>query len=328
VTTPQAPLIDRSRPKKRLRVVFMGTPLFALPSFEAVAASEEVIAVVTQPDRPQGRGLTLLAGPIKAAALNRSLPIHQPQRIRKDPLFIEALSRLAPDLIVVVAFGQILPEAILKIPSLGCINVHASLLPKYRGAAPIQWALIRGERETGVTTMQMDVGMDTGPILLQSSLPIAPDETAAELSPRLAQAGADLLIRTLSRLKEGRLVSIPQDPTQATSAPILKKEDGKITWEEEALSIFNRWRGMAPWPGSTTYYGGERLKVLSLRMGSVEGREGTPGEILGLSEKGLEVAAGLGYILIERLQPEGGKSMTPKQYAAGRPIQKGSIFTS
>ena len=176
--------------------------------------------------------------------------------------------------------------------------------------------------------MQMDAGMDTGPILLQSSLAIDPTETAAALSPRLAQAGADLLIKTLEKLKEGTLIPIPQDSTRATLAPLLKKEDGKIQWDEEASSIFNRWRGMAPWPGSTTYWGGERLKVLAVEMGSPEGRWGTPGEVLRLSEIGLEVAAGMGYILIERLQPEGGKSMTPKQYAAGRQIQNGSILTS
>ena len=314
--------------QKRLRVVFMGTPDFALPSFEAVTAVEEVVAVVTQPDRPKGRGLTLLPSPIKTAAQKRSQPVYQPEKIRKDPLFIETLTQFAPDLIVVVAFGQILPEQVLKIPSLGCINVHASLLPKYRGAAPIQWAIITGEQETGVTTMQMDAGMDTGPILLQSSLVIDPNETASVLSPRLAQAGADLLMRTLEKLKEGTLVPVPQDATRATLAPLLKKEDGKIEWEQEALSIFNRWRGMTPWPGSTTYYGGERLKLLALQIGSTEGIWGSPGEVLSLSEIGLEVAAGLGYILVERLQPEGGKSMTPKQYAASRPIQKGSILTS
>ncbi len=312
--------------QKRLRVVFMGTPLFALPSFEAVAASEEVIAVVTQPDRPQGRGLTLLPSPIKAAALKRSFPVHQPERIRKEPFFIETLARLAPDVIVVVAFGQILPQAVLEIPALGCINVHASLLPKYRGAAPIQWAIIRGEKETGITTMQMDVGMDTGPMLLQSSVAIGPSETAGSLGPRLAEAGADLLIKTLSRLKEGALTPIPQDSTQATPAPLLKKEDGAARWGEEATSIFNRWRGVTPWPGTATYYEGERWKIPALQIGSPEGRRGAPGEILGFSEKGLEVAAGMGYIIVERLQPEGGRMMTPKEYAAGHPIRKGSVL--
>lgn len=312
--------------QKRLRVVFMGTPVFALSSFEAVADLEEVIAVVTQPDRPQGRGLALLPSPIKTAALKQSLPVHQPERIRKEPLFIETLTRLAPDVIVVVAFGQILPEAVLKIPPLGCINVHASLLPKYRGAAPIQWAIIRGETETGVTTMQMDVGMDTGPILLQSSVAIGPAETAASLSPRLAQAGAELLIKTLSEVKEGRLTPISQDPAQATLAPLLEKEDGEIRWQEGAVSIFNRWRGVTPWPGSATDHEGERWKIVSFQIGNPEGRFGAPGKIIRLSEKGLEVAAGMGYMIVERLQPEGGRIMTPKEYAAGHPIRKGSVL--
>lgn len=312
--------------QKRLRVVFMGTPEFALPSFEAVAAAEEVIAAVTQPDRPKGRGLALFPSPIKSAALKRSIPVYQPERIRKEPAFIEALARLAPDLIVVIAFGQILPEAVLKIPPLGCINVHASLLPKYRGAAPIQWALIRGEKETGVTTMQMDVGMDTGPILLQAPVPIDPAETAASLSPRLAGAGADLLVKTLSELKAGRLTPIPQDSFQATLAPLLKKEDGEIRWREGAIAIFDRWRGVTPWPGSATCHEGARWKIVSLQVGSPEGGFGAPGEIVRLSEKGLEVAAGMGYIIIERLQPEGGRVMTPKEYAAGHPIREGSVL--
>lgn len=311
---------------KRLRVVFMGTPIFALSSFEALAEAEEVIAVVTQPDRAQGRGLAVSLSPIKTAALERGLPVYQPERIRKEPGFVEMLKGLAPDLIVVVAFGQILPETVLKIPPLGCINVHASLLPKYRGAAPIQWALIRGEKESGVTTMQMDPGMDTGPILLQASIPVGPAETAGSLSDRLAQIGAELLIETLSKLKEGKVTPIPQDSAKAILAPLLKKEDGEIRWEETPQSIFNRWRGLTPWPGTTTYYEGERWKLISIQIGKGEGRRGSPGEIVGLSEKGLEVAAGMGYIIIDRLQPEGGRVMTPREYAAGHPIRTGSVL--
>lgn len=314
------------KPSGKLRVVFMGTPQFALPSFEAVAETEEIIAVVTQPDRPQGRGMTLTPPPVKLAALKRALPVYQPERIRKEPAFIDTLSKLAPDLIVVIAFGQILPEAVLKIPPRGCINVHGSLLPKYRGAAPIQWAIIRGEKETGITTMQMDAGMDTGPMLLKRAVPIDHADTAESLAPKLAQVGAELLVETLSRLKEGTLVPAPQDGAEATLAPLLKKEDGFLRWEEGADTIFNRWRGMFPWPGTTAFYQGERWKIVSLRVGSAEGRFGRPGEVLKLSDKGLEVAAGMGYILIERLQPEGGRSMTPRQYGAGRPIHVGSVF--
>ncbi|TAJ99357.1 MAG: methionyl-tRNA formyltransferase, partial [Candidatus Manganitrophaceae bacterium] len=275
---------------KRLRAIFMGTPDFALPSFEALAASEEVIAVVTQPDRPKGRGEVLTQPPIKVAALKRSIPVFQPERIRKDPAFIRQLVELEPDVIVVVAFGQILPESVLKIPRFGCINVHGSLLPKYRGAAPIQRAIIRGERETGITTIQMDPGMDTGPMLLRRAVPIEPSETTATLAPRLAQIGASVLIETLSLLKEGKLTPIPQDHSQATLAPLLKKEDGLIRWEEGAEAIFNRSRGVDPWPGTTTFYEAKRWKVTRLQIGSREGKWGQPGEIIRLSEKGLEVA--------------------------------------
>ncbi|MCG3116664.1 MAG: methionyl-tRNA formyltransferase [Candidatus Manganitrophus sp. SA1] len=311
---------------KRLRAVFMGTPDFALPTFEALAESEEIIAVVTQPDRPKGRGEILTPPPIKIAALKRSIPVLQPERIRKDPAFIQHLSQLAPDVIIVVAFGQILPESVLKIPRFGCINVHASLLPKYRGAAPIQWAIIRGERETGVTTMQMDPGMDTGPILLRRSVPIEPDDTAATLSPRLAKIGASVLIETLSILKEGKLSPITQDHSQATLAPLLKKEDGLIRWEENAEAISHRARGVDPWPGMTTFYQGKRWKITKLQIGSREGEWGQPGEIIRLSEKGLEVAAGMGYILINELQPEGGRRMTAQEYAAGHPIQERTVL--
>jgi len=313
---------------KRLRAVFMGTPEFALPSFEALAESEEVIAVVTQPDRPKGRGEILTSSPIKMAALRRSIPLFQPERIRKEPDFIQQLARLEPDVIIVVAFGQILPEAVLKIPRFGCINVHASLLPKYRGAAPIQWAIIRGEAETGVTTMQMDAGMDTGPMLLRRSVPIEPTDTAATLAPRLAKMGASVLIETLSLLKEGKLTPIPQDHSEATLAPLLKKEDGLIRWEESAEAIYNRARGVDPWPGATTFYQEKRWKITRLAVGDREGKWGQPGEIIQLSEKGLEVAAGMGYILINELQPEGGRRMTAREYAAGHPIQERTVLHS
>lgn len=311
---------------KRLRVIFMGTPDFALPSFEALAESEALIAVVTQPDRPKGRGEILTPSPVKVAALKRSIPIFQPERIRKDPDFIKQLAQLEPDVIVVVAFGQILPESVLKIPRFGCINVHGSLLPKYRGAAPIQWAIIRGERETGITTIQMDPGMDTGPMLLKRTVPIEPSDTTATLAPRLAKIGAAVLIETLSLLKEGKLTPVQQDHSQATLAPLLKKEDGLIRWEESAEAIFNRSRGVDPWPRTTTFYQEKRWKVTRLQIGSLEGKWGQPGEILRLSEKGLEVAAGMGYILINELQPEGGRRMTVREYAAGHPIQERTVL--
>ncbi|MFQ5579137.1 MAG: methionyl-tRNA formyltransferase [Nitrospiria bacterium] len=317
-----------ARTLEKLRVIFMGTPDFALPSFQAACASEEVIGVVTQPDRPKGRGRTLTPPPIKVAALEKAIAVYQPERLRKDSLFAKTLSKLSPDLIIVVAFGQILPEAILQIPRYPCINVHSSLLPKYRGAAPIQWALVQGDVESGVTTMQMDAGMDTGPILLQRSLAIHQNETAEMLSPRLAELGAELLLETVSALKEGRLEAVAQDDTRATMAPLLKKKDGLIRWEESAQAIYNRWRGLRPWPGTMTFFGQICWKIPALQVGESEGEWGVPGEVLNLSEKGLEVAAGKGYIIIKTLQPEGKRRMTPHAYAVGHHIEKGALLFS
>ncbi len=304
----------------------MGTPRFALPAFEAIADVETVMAVVTQPDRPSGRGLSVIPSAIKEAALKRSLPVHQPERIRKDAAFIQTLSEMAPDVIVVVAFGQILPSSVLDIPRLGCINLHASLLPKYRGAAPVQWALIRGEHQTGVTTMQMDAGMDTGPLLLQRATPIEPDETSEALATRLSQMGAPLLVETLDLLKSGGHLPVAQDDAEATLAPLLRKEDGRIRWKEPAREIFNRWRGVLSWPGSTTFYQGVPMRVSSMSIGSAEGDWGRAGGILRLTPSGLEVAAGIGYIVVKVLQPEGGRKMTPWQYAVGHPMSLGVCF--
>lgn len=304
----------------------MGTPDFALPSFQAVAASEEVIAVVTQPDRPKGRKGILTPPPVKAAAESMGIPVFQPERLKKSEVLIEKLKALKPDLIVVVAFGQILPMSVLNIPKAGCINVHASLLPKYRGAAPIQWAIIRGESETGVTTMKMDAGMDTGPILLKRALKIAPDETAESLSPKLAESGALLLLETISELKAGRLAAHPQDDAKATLAPLLKKEAGWVRWGDSASAIYNRWRGLYSWPGATTYYKNARWKITAMAIGDEKGQRGAPGELLALSKKGLEVAAKEGYILIKYLQPVGKREMTPLEYAAGHDIKMGETL--
>jgi methionyl-tRNA formyltransferase len=324
---------------KHLRIVFMGTPSFALPSFEAVSNSEEgnvpcearcpceVIAVVTQPDRPSGRGMTLTSSPIKNAALAKKIPIFQPERIRKEPDFIKTLSDLAPDIIIVVAFGQILPEAVLRIPRLGCINIHASLLPKYRGAAPIQWALIRGEKTTGVASMQMDVGMDTGAILLQQALSIGDSETAPELSLRLSKIGAEVLLETIKQIKKGQLLPTPQPSSGATLAPLLKKEDGYIQWQASAEEIFNRYRGVFAWPTTTMFHGEERWKIVCLEIGAREGKWGMPGELLKVSERGLDVAAGIGYIIIKRLKLSGGKEISSAEYAARPlPLSKGTVF--
>lgn len=304
----------------------MGTPQFALPSFEATANSEEIIAVVTQPDRPSGRGMKLTPSPIKKAALQKSIPIYQPERIRKDVAFIKTLSDLAPDIIVVVAFGQILPASVLNIPPLGCINLHASLLPKYRGAAPIQWALIRGEKTTGVASMKMDVGMDTGSILLQKEVAIGESEMAPEFSQRLSCIGADLLVETIQQIKSGQRMPTPQRTEGVTFAPLLKKEDGFIRWQESAEEIFNRWRGVFSWPGTTMFHGEERLKIVSLEIGAREGKWGVPGVLLKISAKGLEVAAGIGYIIVIRLKLAGGKDISSAEYAAGNHLLHGTNF--
>lgn len=307
-----------------LRALFMGTPDFALPAFEVMADRTELIAVVTQPDRPQGRGLVASTPPVAVAAASRNIPVLQPDRIRKDHGFIDTLRQMAPDIIVVVAFGQILPQSVLDIPRLGCVNVHASLLPRYRGAAPIQWAILRGEKATGVTTLQMDAGMDTGPIFSQSHLEIGPDETADRLALRLSALGASLLSTTLSRLEEGTLSAMPQNSAEVTLAPPLAKEDGEIRWVESATAIFNRWRGCVPWPGTTTFYNGTRWKVPTLSIGSATGTAGVPGDVLCLGDCGLEVATGAGYIVLHSIQPEGKRPMTAREYAAGHPVRPGA----
>ncbi len=239
-----------------MRLVFMGTPDFAATSLEALLRSDDsVVGVVTQPDRPKGRGQTLTPSPVKLLAQREQIPLLQPLKM-KDPEFLQALTGWQPNLIVVAAFGRILPPVILSLPPLGCINVHGSLLPKYRGAGPIQWAIINGETETGITTMLMDEGMDTGAILLQETIPITPHDTAGTLSPRLAELGGKLLVETIAQLKAGTLVPRQQDSSRATMAPLLKKEDGVIDWALPATALANRIRGLAPWPGAYTTVGG------------------------------------------------------------------------
>jgi len=317
----------KDHPPNTLRIVFMGTPDFALPSFHALARTEDLVGVVTQPDRPKGRKGLLTPPPLKTAAAKLDLPIFQPERLKKSPELLATFVDLNPDLIVVVAFGQILPESVLKIPKYGCINVHASLLPKYRGAGPIQWAIIQGDRETGVSTMQMDVGMDTGPVLLKRTIPIGADDTAASLSPKLAELGARLLLETMALLKVGRLVPVPQENSLATLAPLIKKEDGEIDWKCDARVIFNRWRGLFPWPGLTTFYEKERWKLCALEVGAEKGCLGKPGEILRLSDRGLEVATGDGYIIITSLQPAGKREMRLSEYVAGHRIEVGAVLS-
>jgi methionyl-tRNA formyltransferase len=236
-----------------MRVVFLGTPEFAVPSLQMLATHHQVVAVFTQPDRPKGRGNKIVESPVKMAARALAIPVHQPERIRKEPN-LELLTSLMPELMVVVGYGQIIPQTIIDLAPHGILNVHASLLPKYRGAAPIQWAIANGESETGVTIMQIDAGLDTGDIVLKQSLPIGPEETATELSARLAPAGANLLIHAIGQIAAGTATREKQDDAQATLAPILKKEDGLIDWHKPAQTIFNRMRGFTPWPGAYTTF--------------------------------------------------------------------------
>lgn len=305
-----------------MRIVFMGTPDFAVPSLEALLKSDdEVVGIVTQPDRPKGRGQTLSPSPVKLIAQRENIPLLQPTKM-KDPDFLAALAGWKPDLIAVAAFGRILPPAILSLPPKGCINVHGSLLPKYRGAGPIQWAIINGEKETGITTMLMDEGMDTGAMLLQEKIAITPDDTAGSLSPRLAELGGRLLVETLTRLKAGTVVPRPQDHPQATMAPLLKKEDGVIDWTLPATAIANRIRGLTPWPGAYTFLGADRC-MLYRAVALNETAGGVPGRISGVTKDAIHVATGGGVLAIKELQPANSRRMTVAQYLAGHPLQVG-----
>jgi len=249
-----------------LNLVFCGTPRFAVPTLEKLVASGfRIHLVVTQPDRPKGRGLELVTSPVKQSALKLGLPITQPDRIKANEEFRAHLAALKPDAIIVVGYGRIIPQWMLDLPPLGNINLHASLLPKYRGAAPIQWAIARGETVTGVTTMKLDAGLDTGGTLLQCELPIAIEDTAETISPRLASIGADLVVETLRGLQDGTVHPHPQDNSQATLAPILKKEDGLVDFSRAATEIFDRMRGFQPWPGAYTKFRGKQLQFLKAK---------------------------------------------------------------
>ncbi|HEX4456528.1 MAG TPA: methionyl-tRNA formyltransferase [Polyangia bacterium] len=304
----------------KLRVVFMGSPEFAVPCLEALLATEEVIAVVTQPDKPAGRGLGMQAPAVKVRALAAGLPVLQPQSVRKPP-FVDELAPLAPDLCVVVAYGKILPAGLLALPRLGCLNVHASLLPKYRGAAPIQWAIIRGERETGVTLMRMDVGMDTGDMLATGRLPIDDDVTSGELHERLSRLGASVLTDGLARLKADALPATPQDPAQATMAPMLTKETGRVDFAAGARAVRDLVRGCDPWPHAYTTVDGQPLKLFRAKV--VSGR-GEPGVVLGADRDGLLVGCGDDAVAFAELQLPGKKRMPAQALLAGRAIPTGT----
>jgi len=308
-----------------VRVVFLGSGAFAVPSLAALLdAGHDVAAVVTQPDREKGRGRALAATPAKVLAEQRGVPVLQPRRI-KEPAAIEELRALRPDVQVVVAYGQILPRTVIDIPRLGTVNVHSSLLPRYRGAAPIHWAVVNGERETGVTTMLIDEGLDTGPTLLARATPIGPEETAPELEARLGPLGAEVLLETLEGLERGTLRPTPQDHAQATLAPILKKEDGRIDWTRRSEEIAQRVRGLLPWPGTVTTAAAGDLKVLRARVEPTTATDAPPGTVLAIDRDGLVVAAGEGTRLrLVEVQPESRRPMSAAAFAAGARLAPGA----
>ena len=305
-----------------LRIVFMGTPEFAVPSLTALAATEDVTLVMCNPDRPAGRGRVMASPPVKNEAVRLGIPVFQPEKARA-PDAVARVAAEAPDLIVVVAYGHILPKSVLDIPRTMCVNVHASILPKYRGAAPINWAVANGEKETGVTIMKMDEGMDTGPILHMRGMPVGDEDTAETMFGKLAVLGAEALVETLKIFREGALASTPQDNAAATYAPMLKKEHGKIDWRSPARKIRDLVRGMTPWPSATAVHGGRTLKVLSCAVVSEDAAPaGEPGEILAVGREGVSVACGSGVLLLATVQPEGGKAMDAWAYAQGRRLEK------
>ena len=307
---------------KRFRVIFMGTPDFAVPCLARLVEISDGVAVVPQPATPLGRGQKLRPPPVKVFSQEHGIAVYQPVRVKATD-FVDVLRGLAPDLIVVVAFGQILSKEILSLPPLGCINVHASLLPRYRGAAPMQWAIVRGEKETGVTTMFMDEGLDTGDMLLRETLPITQAMTAAELHDAMMKLGADVLEKTLFSLSEGTLKRTPQDDALSTYAPLLDKEVGRIDWKKSAQEIHDLVRGLNSWPGAYTMLEGQKFKIWRTRLA-----EGTaePGEIVSVTKQGLLVGTGEGMLEILEVQAPSKKKMAAGDYVRGHGLQLPARF--
>lgn len=301
-----------------MRVVFMGTPDIAATCLKKILQDGfEVAAVYTQPDRPKGRGMKLVCSPVKEVALEAGIPVYQPESFRDDDA-VQTLRNLQPDVVAVVAYGRILPQKVLDIPKLGCVNIHASILPQYRGSAPYQWAVLDGQEETGVTAMYLCREMDAGDIIDVSKTPIGPEETAGELLDRLAVLGAELLSKTLCRLKSGCISCTPQDPDQVSYAPMLDKSMCPIDWTKTAQQVHDHIRGLHPWPVATAELAGTKFKIHCAVV--VEG-SGEPGTILGLTKTGLQVACGEGAVEIRMLQAEGGKRMCAPDYFRGHPLE-------
>ncbi len=313
-----------------LRVVYMGTPDFAVPALEALIDSHhEVVGVFTQPDRKSGRGKKVTPPPVKVVADKADLDVYQPERLRGNDEAFSELADLEPDVVVVAAYGQILPERFLEIPRLGCVNIHASLLPKYRGAAPINWAIVGGEEKTGVTLMQMDVGLDTGPILSTHEVPIPAEMTAQELHDRLSELGAEVIVDVLDRLGAGELEPTPQDDDASSYAPMLSKSDGRIDWEQDAEAVANHIRGFNPWPGAFAFHehDGEQSRVKFHRARAVSGN-GEPGEVLEAdpSEDKLVIACADGAIEVDEIQAPGRRAMDAGDFLNGYELGEGDRF--
>ena len=307
-----------------MNVVFMGTPEFAVPTLEALVKEHNVTAVVTQPDKPKGRGKKMMFSAVKEKALEYGLTVYQPEKV-KDSDFVQVLKELAPDIMVVVAFGQILSEEILNIPKYGCINVHGSLLPEYRGAAPIQWSIIDGREYGGVTTMYMAKGLDSGDMILKAQEKIRDDDTYGSLYDRLSVIGADLLIKTLELIESGEAPRTPQNEAEATAAPMITREMERINWNDRADNIVNLIKGLNPQPVAHTLLKGEKLKIwFAEKEGN--GYTGTPGEIVDVRKKDFVVMTADGAVAVKEVQAQGGKKMTTDAYMRGHAIDKGTIL--
>ena len=301
-----------------MRVVLMGTPDIAATCLKKIIADGfEVVGVYTQPDRPKGRGMKMVYSAVKEVAIANNLPVFQPESFREDAT-VEELKALQPDVVAVVAYGRILPQRVLDIPAMGCVNIHASILPQYRGSAPYQWAVLDGLKETGVTAQHMVLKMDAGDVIDVAKTPIGPDETAGELLDRLAVLGADLLSRVLTRFESGDVTGVPQNEAEVSFAPMLDKSMCPIDWNKTARQVHDHVRGLHPWPVATMELKGQKFKVHATKV--VEG-SGKPGEILGLTKTGLKIACGEGAVEVTQLQAEGGKRMAAPDYFRGHPLE-------
>ncbi|MFU0823935.1 methionyl-tRNA formyltransferase [Clostridium sp.] len=308
-----------------MKIVFMGTPEFSVPSLQAIIDNFEVEAVFTQPDKPKGRGKKISMSPVKELALKHGIKVYQPERLKREPQIIEELRNMKPDFIVVVAYGQILPKEVIDIPKYACINLHASLLPKYRGAAPINWAIIKGEKKSGNTTMLMDVGLDTGDMLLKQEVTITEDMTAGELHDILMKDGAELLVETVKGVYKGEIKPEKQNDSETCYASMLNKEMAGIDWKLSSREIHNLIRGLNPWPIAYTNYGNQIMKIYKSSVLDKES-EKAPGTILSVSDKGIEVACGEGVLLVKEIQFPGKKVLKVEQYIKGNKIEEGTIL--